>query len=423
MDGSGEISWNKYQPVKDCISRLNKFAFNDLFFILLRNEYGAETVQKLPDIGEGIYSRKIANPYAEASIAQYMPNPVFDGVYILDSSPLDLFKSVKDIPVNTQSLLDSIRKVKKAYSNRVVALDPYNDIYPDRLLVLHIINNLAGFTDEERNSLLREYEQLIENMFLPCKWVDYGCPDTFDPDKSNDALQELIDKYQEGICLIIDTEKVTVGNYSFDKYLLSGVSHESRTPVEPVYFRKLTRSKSCLAEFEHLINSNPKEKVLEEFLRNNYKEVFGPVYDRIETQLLLRFPELDISDKGRRTDVFLRNSLSHDWELYEIKRVIKLDRSYRDIPVVVSEVLYAIQQIKNYARILNQDRVRRHFEKEGIAYYEPVLNLVVGRRPQLDSRQWRRLVADNTHDVKILTYDDLLDEMRIRLLSKLQLLK
>jgi hypothetical protein len=104
----------------------------------------------------------------------------------------------------------------------------------------------------------------------------------------------------------------------------------------------------------------------------------------------------------------------NDWELFEIKRVVPLSRTHRDIPVVTSEVTNAIQQLKNYNRILNQDVVKRDFAKQGIHYYEPSLNLVIGKEPSIPHATWRYL-ATSDNDVRILTYDNLLSQMENRL--------
>jgi hypothetical protein len=83
--------------------------------------------------------------------------------------------------------------------------------------------------------------------------------------------------------------------------------------------------------------------------------------------------------------------------------------------VITAEVLYAIQQVQNYAGVLAQDKVKRKFAADGIEYFEPVLKLVIGRRPQISYQQWRSLVVRNEKDVKIITFDDLIKEMAIRL--------
>ena len=180
---------------------------------------------------------------------------------------------------------------------------------------------------------------------------------------------------------------------------------------------------AVLCQFETLLKSDPKESQLEDFLAAHYQDVFGRKYDRIETQLWLRFPGVDIANKNRRLDVFLRNSVSNDWDLFEIKRLIPLSRTYRDVPVLASEVLNAIQQAKNYSRVLQQDSVKRHFAQQGIEYYEPCLNVVVGRTPEIPHEQWRWLQSISDMSVNIIAFDELIAELRLRLADKYAMLE
>lgn len=147
-----------------------------------------------------------------------------------------------------------------------------------------------------------------------------------------------------------------------------------------------------------------------------YKDIFGYKFDRIEPQIWLRFPELDIANKNRRMDIFLHNSIINDWELYELKKIIPLTKTYRDIPVFTSEINSSIQQIKNYYRILQNHSVKEKLQRDGIEYFEPTLSIVVGRTSELSHDMWRWLVTTNK-EIKILTYDDLLAEMSMRLKS------
>jgi hypothetical protein len=110
-------------------------------------------------------------------------------------------------------------------------------------------------------------------------------------------------------------------------------------------------------------------------------------------------------------------------ELFEVKRPIRLHRSLRGVPVLVSEVGAAVQQIKNYARTLNQDAIKRHFAREGIIYYEPTLSIIVGRNPQIPRAQWQWLRQSNEGRVRIIIFDDLLKELRFRLEERLAVLE
>jgi hypothetical protein len=117
-------------------------------------------------------------------------------------------------------------------------------------------------------------------------------------------------------------------------------------------------------------------------------------------------------------DIFLRNSINADWDLFELKRIVQLTSSYRDVPVLANEIYRAIQQVLNYEKLLKQDSVRQKLSREGINYCEPSLHLVVGKSPDIPHEQWRWLVKTNSQYVKLLTYDELLKEMRIRLMER-----
>ena len=153
------------------------------------------------------------------------------------------------------------------------------------------------------------------------------------------------------------------------------------------------------------------------------KEIFGGKYDRVEAQIWLRFPDLDITGKERRMDVFMRNSISMDWDLFEIKNPIRLIRNYRDVPVMVAEVSHAITQLKNYSRLLSSRKVKETLKQSGIEYCEPTLNLVIGRKPQISLEQWRWLLSSQDKDVRLITFDDLFSEMKIRLTDHARFIK
>ena len=150
----------------------------------------------------------------------------------------------------------------------------------------------------------------------------------------------------------------------------------SNVVLNPI-IKKIDEANGVLLEFSKLINSECKESVLEEFLRVNYKLIFGNNYDSISTQVWLNFPEYDIGKRDRRLDIFIRNSVTTDWELFELKRSnVQLTKTISDVPMFVSAVNEAIAQAKNYKRILSQDYVRKAFERQGILYYKPEINLV-----------------------------------------------
>ena len=142
---------------------------------------------------------------------------------------------------------------------------------------------------------------------------------------------------------------------------------------------------------------------------------FGDKYDTLSTQVWLDFPEFDIGNKDRRLDIFMHNSISKDWDIYELKRSsVKLTKTKSDVPMFVSAVHDAMTQLRNYKRILNQDKVKREFEAKGIKYYNPQFNLVIGKKPNISDEKWNWLLSHYS-DLNIITYDNLLESAKKRL--------
>jgi hypothetical protein len=392
--------------LKDLLSRLNKYAFQAFVFEMigvLSDEYHVEPAAELSDV---IY-------YKETSLSTYY------GAYLTHFLPIELLETPNHLNVEDDEItrkLESIRKHAEKLLHEI-----YNPLYVltqdySPLQEIIFLNNFSDSIQKYQDIIEGKYRQLT-NKILPFVEVHAHGINTFveqRPSETERALKAYLQSSKEGFCITLSKNGVSVNRISSEKPVFSGVARQSLHPYETIYVYTSPRDELLLNEFAALINRNAKEYELEEFLRAYYKDIFGEKYDRIETQLWLRFPELDIAGKDRRLDIFLRNSVSSDWELFEVKRAVHLTRTYRDIPVITAEVLYSVQQVQNYARILSQDAVKRKFAAEGIEYFEPVLKLVIGRRPQISHQQWRTLVSSNERDVKLITFDDLIKEMAIR---------
>jgi len=392
------------------LSHLNNVVFEDFIFELLRDGYGPSHVRKVPNIGSGLFVRDLPNYLEQFGF--------YDGVYISYYSPLEMIKNPRKMSINDPGLVDRLKAIDDYYKKRPLGyVDPRSGFVSPRLKSLFFINNYSGYSEKDYTEfLIPKFEALLAEFGIHVEHVGVGNYDSFlenRPVETNKVLKQLFEKQKDGLCITISESDVSVRGYNVEKQILTGVSRANKNPYEPLFINRLETPSRILEEFASLIRSETRESVLEEFLTAHYNEIFGSKYDRIETQLWLRFPDLDINNKIRRLDIFLRNSVSNDWELFEVKRAFDLTRSYRDIPVLDKEVLYAVQQVKNYARILSQDKVKKHFENEGIIYYEPSLNLILGRLPQIPTEQWRWLISSNK-DVNLFTYDDLLKEMQIR---------
>jgi hypothetical protein len=133
---------------------------------------------------------------------------------------------------------------------------------------------------------------------------------------------------------------------------------------------------------------------------------------------------LDIGQRERRLDIQIRNAIQGGWEFFELNRSnVELTKSVSDVPMFVSAVNDAIAQVKNYKHLLVQDKIKRALAADGIEYYEPEINLIIGKKPSIPVTQWSRLLADNQNGLKIITYDTLLDEAKCRIADFERILK
>jgi len=90
----------------------------------------------------------------------------------------------------------------------------------------------------------------------------------------------------------------------------------------------------------------------------------------------------------------MRNALEEDWELFELKRSnVALTKTISDVPLLVTSVNDAIAQVKNYKRILEQDAVKKRLAEDGIEYYEPEINLVIGKNPSIHIKTMEKTVG------------------------------
>jgi hypothetical protein len=399
------------------LSRLNTNAF-EAFIMELFNDRGDPFLQ-LEDVGNGIFRQPLRDSYGAS----------LDSVFLLHYLPLGIFRDPQRIGVVEDPLLARrLRKTRDFYKGKLGHFGMVSEVLVKaaKLRSLAILTNLAGIDkDYYIGDLIPQYKELTQSLDLYVPSFLVGSYDSFldlNAGGTKEAFGRFLAKNSEGISISLNEESVHIARFTYETSF-QGIFQGGKYPYEPVFANLLKQQEQILAEFEALIRAETSEAILEDFLAAHFRDIFGSNYDRIETQIWLKFPDLDIAHKDRRLDIFLRNSVVNDWELFEIKRIIPLTCTYRDIPVISSQVAYAVQQTKNYARILSQDSVKRKFAQEGIEYYEPSLNLVVGKTPQIPHEQWRWLVSSHDREVRIITFDNLLEEMKRRVKDRLEFLQ
>jgi len=381
-----------------------------MFVEELFGRYGqsGESFYALPDIGEDVYCRELLDSYGGSIHA----------IYLIHSIPIEMFNNPRKVLAADLSMTAKLRKIRSTYSGergQWGMVDPM--LTPGRKLnELYFLNNFADITQERWKKIYFPlYRGILKKIKLHPHICGMGTCESFiskNPIASAKAITSLLIEKGEGLSISFRPDEQRVDRFIGEKSLAGGISRVSKMPYQPIFLLK--EKQEAIYEFEHLIRTNAKESEIERFITSKYKDIFGPCYDRIETQIWLRFPQNDIASKDRRLDVFLRNSVTNDWELYEVKRAIKLTCTYRDGPVIAREVYKAAQQIKRYEKILSQDSIRKKLAKDGIEYCIPSLNLVIGSKPEIPHEQWRWLVNANIKDIKVITFDELIKQMECR---------
>lgn len=387
---------------KTIIERFDKNAFDSFFQKLIGDPSYGRDVKRVNEIDDRIFDclPERFNYSVDAFFLCYEPYSVYQK---FDKNKVD-FNSLRSL-------------VTKYVTNRKYE-GPW---IPQYGITLYMINNFdsskLSISDEE---LMELYSQELTPV-LPSDTYDIGVGNlntfvtasTENAELLHNLLVDFISCNDDGLCISISNENVTASHF-LSQNEFSGITPNSKTLLHPVY-KRIPAVNDILSEFNRLIFSDARESQLEDFLHTYYKQIFGNAYDRISTQVWLKFPDLDIGQRERRLDIMMRNSIKNDWELFELKRVdVDLTKTISDVPMLVSAVNDAITQVKNYKRILEQDKVKRTLAADGIEYYEPEINLVIGKKPAISNAQWRRLLAENQHGLRLITYDALLEEAQSR---------
>ncbi len=403
------------QLLKKILSTLNRTAFSTFIYELW----------KLLDISTDFDYRKTKSIKYEMFEQHYWGKnghrgiPGYQGYNLIIPffHPIELFSDISESSLVNSELINKLKYYERKIDNRGSRWQFWTDGQYN-MPIISFVTNFEG-VDETFffKNIFPKFEYLIDHLKLTAETAVGSC-DSFielNPDNAFKAFRNFIEKNQKQISISISKGSLECNYFYQDKYLTNGLLKNSKNPYETVYIENNLDKSEIIKEFEFLINNDTSETILENFLKDNYKTIFGEHYDRVETQLWLKFPELDISNKNRRLDIFLRNSVERDWELYELKKAKKLiHKSYRDIPAFTSEIHNAIQQARAYEKLLAQEKVKNKFAKEGIEYYFPEIRLVVGNRPDISDEQWRFLKSTNENNLKIITFDELLASMKIR---------
>lgn len=410
--------------LKNIILSLDRASYLQFYRELLRQRLAdcdKVDFHPLEKLGRDVFEFQFRNYCSEPFIEQNLSENHYSIVVPLNEH-LDLFESLR----TDNNLFEREKKIIKEYIK--LSLNRLNQhlgkkgkngefLMPN---IQFISNTSKTLTIEDGINIATYLSNMVVGAVDPFRFwflhTSVGLPSinvSGEEKESRNALNKILGSTKNQLSISFAEGKISADHFQGQRHLSSGILDFSATPCEPVWINDSPKSE-VLKEFEDLLNNNTNELTLEAFLKKYYRDIFGSNYDRIESQIWLRHPEFDFNGKNRKIDLFIRNAIERDWELVELKKAIKTTRTYRDIPVFISEIYSSLEQIKNYNRILQQDSVKRKFAEQGINYYHPELRLVVGNQPEISIEEWRWLKKCNQGQIKISTYDELLREAKLR---------
>lgn len=398
------------------LSSLDREAFNRFIFNMWSTDNASTEIShielcKVPELGKNVLEqRKMFRESIDSSTSRQQFNlivPFFQ--------PIELLLAEGDLHLFLNRERDTLKEYNKLLKKRTENWFFPQDGEFNRPNIL-FVSNIGGLERQLYFDKILPKLSKLASSYEYFSNIGLGTYDSFldqVPDKTELVLRSMFSVSPTELSFVFDKDKILVEQHISEGFLTRGVLPGSLTPCDTV-LKINSKANEIFREFEAIINGRSNEAQLEHFISRYYQEIFGGHYDRIETQLWLKFPELDINRKDRRLDIFLRNAVEKDWEIMELKSNKRIISTYRGIPKLSSEITGSISQLRNYERILQQDSVKKKFAMQGIEYYEPQLRLVIGSKPDISQEQWRRIKKENENGLKITTASDLLLEMQHR---------
>jgi hypothetical protein len=280
---------------------LNKNVFSSFIKELFQDKHGA--FLEIEELGTGFFRKPWIDSYGES----------LETAFILQYLPLEIFKNPETFDTSNDPILFSqLEKVKKHYhkSSGAFGMVSGHLVPATKLRTLGFLTNMYDLERQEYfEKLIPNYVKVARKagIYIPIILGSYDSFIDLNAERTIETLKKFLEKHSDGLTINFSDSDVKVSRFMSERNL-GGVLRHSYQICEPV-LTKLDIGRSLLSEFEMLIRKETKEKDLEDFLQAHYREIFGYNYDRIETQVWLKFPNLDLVGKRRRLDIFLRNGM------------------------------------------------------------------------------------------------------------------
>jgi len=175
--------------------------------------------------------------------------------------------------------------------------------------------------------------------------------------------------------------------------------------------------KKAADELEALMNDkNTKEEELQDFFERNPEFILNDEYKKAHPKVVLEKKK----DGSLVPDFIL--------EPYNIERLcdvldLKLPSAKvwilkKNRPRFSQSVFDAIAQLREYSQFFDEEENRMSIlNKYGLISYRPKLFVIIGRKGKVDPLVRRRIEV-GFHDVAVFTYDDIIERIRQKIISK-----
>lgn len=238
-----------------------------------------------------------------------------------------------------------------------------------------------------------------------------------------DAMRAFVREHPREVFDVVDTRLLTFrlrpdGSIEVVLQLEDGswvyADGSSRLPSK-IYVAALGKWAHLLADLESLVNDpNTGEQDLQDFFEAHPELMAGDDYDRVIPQAVISRDD----EKPWQADFVLAPVNQTDFaKVVELK----LPREMLALPPrsghvsFSAKVYHAISQLKDYGRAFEEQEVRDRFRaRYGVDVYKPDLQLIVGRKWELDWIDDLKALRKSAQ-VSVDTWDSVIDRLRRRL--------
>jgi hypothetical protein len=173
---------------RNIISRLARQDFGEFVFKLLQTSYG-HNLRHYEGLEESAFVRDFKTGDRSDDF-----NTGYEGVYVIQDIPLEVFRAPEQIAINTPNLRHILSRIRADYADRAIVTGSF--VAGDPVLRgIFFVNNLCGYTkDFYREVLLPKYKDFLSTV-IPDQYgtpeVDLGNADVFIECGGNLIMSEL----------------------------------------------------------------------------------------------------------------------------------------------------------------------------------------------------------------------------------------